>query len=198
MPKVIIDTSGASEGQFTSYDGPVPPKGLYKALFKRGWWVKSSTGKPMLKVLFILETELESKKQYNGCPSFHNVTNEASTAWKMKELFTALGTGAKSAVDMDEKGNVTRIGSARPGKTYLLIHSKIEMYQGSPRFAIDTLAPLPNTVVTEDIDAEDMATSYEDSMGMVPEPGTDDSWGDSGFSDDSWSSNDEMGGEPPF
>jgi hypothetical protein len=200
MVKIIIDTTNAPDsGQFQAYDGPIPPNGLYKALFKKGWWVKSSTGKPMLKVLFVLESTKESVVQYNGCPAFHNITNEASTAWKMKELFTALGTGAKSAVDTDDKGNVTRIGSARPGKTYLLINSVVERYKGQERMGIKNLAPLPGTVTTEDIDASESATAYEDSL--LPES-SDDVFGDDAWNsgDDPWADGDShvTGGDPPF
>lgn len=195
MPKVIIDTSNAPDsGNFEPYAGPIPPAGLYKAIWKRGWWTKSSTGKPMLKMLFILESSKESVTQFNGCPTFHNITNESSTAWKMKELFTALGTGPKSAIDFDEKGSVTRIGSARPGKTYLLINSSVELYQGKQRMGVKNLAPLPGTVIEDDIEAEGDATPYDESM-LPDAPANEDIWNEA---DDAWAADPDIGGEPPF
>lgn len=170
MPKVVIDVSGVPEGQGpTPYDGPVPPKGLYKAVWKRGWWTKTKAGdKSMLKMLFILDTDHKDKKVYNGYPVFHNVTFEPSTLWKMKELFTALGVSQKSGVDYDESnGDVKRIGRAQPNKTYVLIHGKAGSWQGEARLEINTLAPIPRKDDEEAFDddgsAEYIADESEDA-----------------------------------
>src|SRR5262245_1538472 len=144
MPKVIVDTSNVPDSDRVSYDGPVPQPGLYKAVFKKGWWTTTNDkSKTMLKVLLVLETDNAQKKAFNGYPVWHNVTYEASTMWKMKELFTALKAGAKAAIDYDDKGVVTRIGRAQPGKTYLLIHGKQGVYKGQQKWEVDTLAPIP-------------------------------------------------------
>jgi hypothetical protein len=179
--------------------------GLFKAQFKRGWWTKSSTSKPMLKVLFVFETETESKKQFNGFPLFHNITYEASTMWKMKELFAALRSGSKSAIDFDDKGDVTRIGRAVPGKAYLLVRTQMGTYKGQPKVEVGTLSPLPGGEDEMDEggfeDDTEMATDFNEAAASVPE----DSAGDSGAAEeaaaqgDPWSADASDGqDEPPF
>lgn len=198
MPRVIVDTTNVPEDQrgFQTYDGPTPGKGLYKALWKRGWWTKTKDGqKTMLKVLFILETDHKEKKVFNGYPVFHNVTYEASTQWKMQELFDALRAGRKAAVDYDEQGAVTRIGRAVPGKTYLLIDGKEDWYQGKQRLVPNTLAPLPLPEGEEDTADEEWveegeATAFEEAGGIAQGEYA---------SEDPWVAHGEPSeGEPPF
>jgi hypothetical protein len=170
MPKVVVDTTNAPTSDFQAYDGPVPPAGQYRATFKKAWWTKSQGGKPMLKMIFELNTTHAEKKVYNGYPIWHNITNEPSTAWKMQELFVALGTGKKSAIDFDEKGTVTRIGRAIPGKTEVLLKGKAGRYNGVDKLEIDTLAPLPGVVYDADEEEnfdDGEATPYEESAAMA-------------------------------
>ncbi len=174
MPKVIVDVTNVPDSDYQTYDGPTPRKGLYKALFNKAWWTKTKDGKKtMVKVLFLLDTDNESKKQFNGYPVWHNVTYEASTMWKMKELFTALNAGAKAAIDYEgEKGEISRIGRAIPGKTWLLIHGVDGSWKGQPRLEVDTLAPLPGVKDEDDAadewaDADGDATPFEDAGGVV-------------------------------
>jgi hypothetical protein len=200
MPKVIVDVSNVPDSDYQSYDGPTPPKGLYKALWKRGWWTKTKDGKKtMLKVLFILETDNEAKKQFNGYPIFHNITYEPSTQWKMKELFAALRAGLKAAVDFDDKGDVSRIGRAQVQKTWLLIHAKDDYYNGQRRIVVDTLAPLPlkdgQEGMADEFMEEGDATAFEEAGGVPAEeatPSGDAQWSGSDVSSES--SQDE----PPF
>jgi len=203
MPKVVIDTSGVEGRQ--QYTGPTPPTGLYKAVFKRGWWTKSSTQKPMLKVLFVLDTEHPDKKQFNGYPCFHNVTYEQSTMWKMKELFTALRAGDKAGIDYDDQGDVKKIGRAVPGKTWVLITGATETWQGQDRLGIQTLAPVPRQEGDEDADEEftedeGEATPFEGAAPPASGDGVASPEDGSGFSETSWdstgSASDES--EPPF
>jgi hypothetical protein len=171
MPKVIIDTTNVPDSDFKAYDGPTPPPGQYRATLKKAWWTKSSNNKPMLKMIFELQTTHPEKKKFNGYPIWHNITNEQSTAWKMKELFVALATGSKSGIDFDEKGTVTRIGRAIPGKAEVLLIGKFDRYNGQDRLAIDRLAPLPGATSGDDEFEENFddgeATSYEDSAAMA-------------------------------
>jgi hypothetical protein len=178
MPKVIVDVSQVPDSDRQSYDGPTPGKGLYRAVWKRGWWTKTNDGKKtMLKVLFTLETDNPKKKEFNGYPVWHNVTYESSTLWKMKELFTALKAGQKAAVDYDDKGAVTRIGRARPGQTALLIHGKEGFYKGQQRLEVDTLAPLPGEDDEEDAGDEwtddGDATPFEEAGGVSADEAND-------------------------
>jgi hypothetical protein len=154
----------------------------------------------MLKVIFEFRTDHETKKQFNGYPMWHNITNEASTAWKMKELFKALNTGSKSAIDFDDKGVITRIGSAIPGKTELLIKTKAGSYNGQPRAEIDVLLPLPNSTPEEFM--EDLSldeTSYDDSGSMAntvseTAANTAENDGFGAMADEQWAAENE----PPF
>lgn len=195
MPRVIVDTTGVPDSGRTTYEGPVPPKGLYKAVWKRGWWTTTKDkSKPMLKVLFILETENATKKQFNGYPVFHNITYEPSTMWKMKELFTALRAGDKAAIDYDDKGDVGRIGRAVVGKAYLLIHGKEDEYPpGTMRLAIDTLAPIPKPEGEEDEaewsdESSEEATPFDQAQGVAQ----------TNQDEASWEANDDTMSEPPF
>jgi hypothetical protein len=200
VPKVIIDVTDVPESQFQPYDGPIPPKGLYKAVWKRGWWTKSSTGKPMLKLLFVLETDHKDKKQFNGYPVFHNITYEASTMWKMKELFTALNAGNKAGIDYDDSnGNVNAIGRAKVGKSFLLIHGQTETYQGNVRLGVSVLSPLPRPEgeedeVFDDEDADAEATPFDQAGGVVV--ADEDTSGDAFIAPDA--GNDDSADEPPF
>jgi hypothetical protein len=167
MPKVVIDTSGVPDSGFTNYEGEVPPAGLYKIVWRRGKWGKSSGGKPMATLIFEINSDHELKKQYNGYTVWHNITHEESTKWRWKELFVALGTGPKSAIDVDDKGNITRIGSAKPGAE-MKLKGKADMYDGKPKLAVDALAPLPGVTVPEDGDESfDEETSFEESAAMA-------------------------------
>ena len=209
MPKVIIDVSDVPDSDRATYDGPTPKTGLYKAVFKRAWWTKTNDkSKTMLKVLFTLETDHPEKKQFNGYPMWHNVTYEPSTDWKMKELFVALNAGLKAAIDYDDKGVVTRIGRAIPGRSYVLIHGKTGYWKNQERLEIDTLAPVPRKEGEEDIGEEPEwdegeATPYEEAGGIsADETATSDGgsqWrgSDVGDSNDPWAAppGDD---EPPF
>jgi hypothetical protein len=172
VPKVIIDVSNVPDSDRATYDGPVPRKGLYKALFKKAWWTKTNDkSKTMLKVLFILDTDNEAKKQFNGYAVWHNVTYEPSTQWKMKELFVALRAGDKAAVDYDDKGDVSRIGRAMPGKVHVLIHGEEAMYKGKAKLEVGSLAPVPKPEGEEDEGEEwgdeGEATAFDDAGGVA-------------------------------
>jgi hypothetical protein len=171
MPKVVIDTSNVPDSDFEPYSGPIPEPGLYKAVLKKAWWTKSSNNKPMLKMIFELNTTNPEKKKYNGYPVWHNITNEKSTAWKMKELFAALGTGPKSGIDFDDQGVVSRIGIAKVGVTEVLINGKHDRYNGQDKLAINTLAPVPGHEWNEENAEESFddgeATSYEESAAIA-------------------------------
>ena len=45
MPKVIDDVSNVPDSDYQKYTGPVPPKGLYKAIWQKAWWTKTNDGK---------------------------------------------------------------------------------------------------------------------------------------------------------
>jgi hypothetical protein len=159
--------------------------------------------------LFVLDTENEAKKQFNGQPAWHNVTYEKSTEWKMKELFTALGAGDKAGIDFDDKGQINRIGRAVPGKVHVLIHSKVGTYKNAPQFQIDTLAPIPRKEGEEEYPEETgefmddgEATAFENAGGVASdESGNsvgEDQWSGSDVpAEDPWAAG-PSDDEPPF
>ena len=202
MAKVIIDTTNAPDpdpNRGPSYSGPVPPVALYRALLAKAWWGKTNDGqKDMVTCLFTLEArDNVEKKQYNGYQIWHSVTREPSTEWRMKELFIALGTNPKSGIDFDQNKKekigfpVSRIGSARPGQTYVLIKGQADQYKGKDRLIVGNLSPMPGTV-QQDVEA-DLAEEPSEYG-----PPADESFSASDMPEDPWGTSTGGDEDPPF
>jgi hypothetical protein len=201
VPRVIVDASKAQQGEFKKYEGPLPPNGKYKAVLKSAWWGMSKGGNgkepcPMLTVIWEFKAKAVEKQRYDGFAMFQRITHQDSTLWRMQELFAALGQPAKSGINVTEKDGpfgkvVTQIGRANVGKVEALITTKTEMYEGSERRGVQTLAPLPGVVVEEFDEGDE--TSYEDAHSMTEQweaeansaPGVD-------ASDEKWDAQDDV------
>jgi hypothetical protein len=173
VPKVIIDTSKAEQqGGFTTYDGPMPPVGLYKCVLKSAWWGKSKAGAPMLICVLEFKAKNPDKAKYDGYAIWQRITHQESTLWRMQQLFAALGQPKKAGINVTDKDGpfgkvVSHIGRAQVGKAELLVKAKIEKYEGNTRLAVDTMSPLPDTEV-EDFDEGD-ETSFDESASLTDE-----------------------------
>lgn len=185
MVKVLIDTSGAEQGNRQNYEGPTPPAGIYKVILKSGWWGMSKGGngkepQPMLTaVLEIRDTDTKAK--FNGYPIWVRITHQPSTLWRMQQLFTALGQPAKASLDVGDKDSqfgkvVNSIGNARFGHAMLMAKTRIDSYQGKTRLDVDELTPLPGVEIDETANFEDEEVATEDAFNQSA---NDDPWDNS-------------------
>jgi hypothetical protein len=160
--RVVIDSSNAERGNFTQYDGPVPPAGLYKARVSSAKWAPAASGNQMLTVVLEFDTDNENKKQYNGFAVWHRLVQVPQSMWRTNEFLTAIGQPTKLSLDIDESGKVLKIGSARPGKVWCLVKVSADTYQGNPTLKVDSVNPLPGTVTADEIDDDELEDVVSD------------------------------------
>lgn len=135
MPKVKwqgdidADAIESAEGN-SGYAGENPPSGIYRFKLRRSKVTESSTGKPMLSsVLLIDGTWKAEHKQYNGAPFFDHMTIEKSTAWRVKAFCDALNITAQefmSKMVADDEGIVQKIGKLKIADEDLLVMIKVK------------------------------------------------------------------------
>lgn len=122
MPKATWSNSDLSskdideaESKAGTYDGPLPPRGVYRFKVRTMKQDVSSNGNDMIVVSANLDgTWKPEHKKFDGCPLWERITMAQSTAWKPKELCEALGVSPadllnKTVVDSDSY--ITKIGS---------------------------------------------------------------------------------------
>ena len=118
MAKVTWGVSGAEVDEtergddFESYDGPVPPAGIYRLVVKTAEYTKFSTNSKGIKFLWLIDDNRPDKKRYNGAPVWDNLVVLESTAFKIAQFCDAIGAEGKDwdATQVDKDNNVTKIG----------------------------------------------------------------------------------------
>lgn len=120
MPKVSWGTSGDTvdeqeDSEFTPYDGPIPPAGVYRLAVQSVEYVKFSTGKKGLKVFALVDDNRTDRKRYNGCPVWENVVDGESTAFRIKQWLTSIGATGKDwdATVIDKDNMVQKFGRVK-------------------------------------------------------------------------------------
>lgn len=118
MPKVKWGVSGSEVDEvepgedFEQYDGPIPPRGIYRVSVKRIEYVKFSTNSKGLKLLLIIDENRKEKKIYNGCPLWENIVDTEANAWKIRQWLDAIGATGKDwdGTVIDNENMVTKFG----------------------------------------------------------------------------------------
>lgn len=150
MPKATIRVGDFSQvdaaGGFTNYDGPVPPRGLYRVAVKFWKLIHNGSGDPMFKLLMeIAEPEGSVKARFNGYAIWHNANITEKGAPFLNGMLDAFGIPRKavyaSAILLADDGErVVSIGKNNKIKVdglEVLVNTKREEYPaGSGEFSL--------------------------------------------------------------
>lgn len=117
MAKVSWGTSGdavddVEVNDFPTYDGPLPPAGVYRLALRKAEYTKFSTGKKGISLFLVIDDNRPEKKRYNGCPVWENlVDTEESTPFIRRWMDAIGGTGKDwDNTQIDKENNVTKHG----------------------------------------------------------------------------------------
>lgn len=152
--------------QFDSYDGPVPPKGIYRVKLERAEYVQFSTGSKGLKLLLLIDEPSGSrKKQYNGCPLWENLIDLESTAFKIRQWMDAIGGTGKDwdGTVVDTEKMVTKFGRIKADGLQVRVATKLGSNQdGDKRAEVARFLPL--------VDAKESADDSDSDYDGVEPP----------------------------
>jgi hypothetical protein len=163
----------SAESNYTTYEGEIPPRGVYRFKLKQVKATESSNNNPMLKVLLILDGSWKpAHKEFDGCPSWLNVVVMDSTAFQVRAFCDAIGVSAadflkRTVLDDDDK--VIKIGkvSLADGDLLVKANCKPGEYEGNPKLE-SSLLPLAEETEEEDEDEEDTEEEDEEGDGDAP------------------------------
>jgi hypothetical protein len=121
MVKVKWGVSGADIDEIEPdevveyYDGPTPPRGVYRFEVKSVEYVKYTTGSKGIKIFLVVNENRKEKKRYNGAPTWENVIDLEATAFKIRQWLDAIGAEGKDwdATVIDGNNMVTKIGRVK-------------------------------------------------------------------------------------
>lgn len=155
------DEPEAASGEFNDYDGPVPPRGVYRVVLKKLWLTENKNGDQMIKGIAEIAGEKGEKKQYNGYAIWFNQNVTEQGAPYLKAFLDALGVSwndfyNKTVVDDDEDNMgfpITKIGSKKIGANELRINAKRAEYP--PKSGEFKLEPQRFLAAKEDDEDED-------------------------------------------
>lgn len=104
-----------TEKQFTPYDGPTPPAGVYRFNVKVLKTSTSSNNNPQLVIGLELvpRSDIPEQRRYKGFFLMDYITVLDSVAWRLRPFLDAVGVTSKEFVNgtvTDEDSNVTKIG----------------------------------------------------------------------------------------
>jgi len=166
------------------YDGPVPPKGVYRFNLKRLEATESKAGAPMMKcVLEIAEPSGTKKAQYNGASGWLYRTCEKENANRVNQFLLAILAGTKLTdakqkavlkafwagnvvTEGDGEGMIKKIGTWNvPDSIEVAANTSKEKYEGDEQLRINSLIPItdaPKPVVADEDDEELEDEEYDD------------------------------------
>jgi hypothetical protein len=159
-----LEEAEYSEGQFTSYDGEIPPNGtIVPGNIKKVWWTRTQNDDPMLKVLFEAD---ETADEYEGLPVWENMALTAGAKFKWAPFLNFFGitlreVKTKTFVENDDDANmgapVTKIGTWEPDSddSYCRIVISRERYQGEWQPHVKEWLPYDSDGEPEEDEPED-------------------------------------------
>jgi len=129
------------------YDGPTPPKGVYRFALKFLNMKENSNGDPMLTgVLEIAERPKSEKGKFNGYGMWFNLNVTKQGAPYVNNFLDVFGfnrkafwgTGGVTVDENDDPPTVTKIGSktVNPEKMTCKVRTKFKTYQGEKELAV--------------------------------------------------------------
>lgn len=193
MPKIKIAAGGdftgvdAAKG-FDTYDGPLPPKGVYRLRVKFWKLVESSNGDPMFKIgIEVDEPKGSDKAKYNGAFTMDYRVLMEKTAPFVNAMLDALGLSRKAVwvdgivTSRDDEEKVLKIGGKVVHGLLFKARLKHEPYEGEMRIKIGEYLGLASDDAPSDDDDDD---DDDDESAAAPSSTVDDSGDDDSSSDD--------------
>lgn len=180
MPKARIkvgDFSGVkATAGFTTYDGPVPPKGLYHVRAKLWKLVENKSGNAMFKILLeINEPKGSDKAKYNGYAIWHNANlteqgapyiNAMLDAFDINRKGVWANGGAGILLSREDTERVVSIAKKKVDGLEVLVTTKRDEWpKGSGDFSLKAVSFAPLNEADDDggSDDDDEEESTEDA-----------------------------------
>lgn len=162
------DIDNVEDDDFEPYDGPTPPRGVYKARIKSAKLTESSAGNNMIKVLLIIDGEASGKPKYDGAPIWDNVVDTPQTSFRVNRFLVGIGATSKdwARTTVDDEGGSLKIGRIRPEGMLVRLSTKLEEYEGDHNAKVDRYLPPKDE---EPEDEEDYDEDTEDEEEEVDE-----------------------------
>lgn len=157
------DVDELEDSSYEEYDGPTPPRGIYRGTIKSMKKAESSAGNDKIVVLIIIK-EKGKKAKYNGAPIFDHVPVTESAMFRVKQLMTGLGGTGKDfdATVVDDDNNITKMGRIRPVGMDVRIATKVEVYQPDPDEPGERTAKIARYLPPKDEEDEGDEEEYDE------------------------------------
>lgn len=182
MPKIANFGGGAKNAELdlddsTFYDGPVPPKGVYRGKLKRLALKKNKNGDWMFNGVVEINETSRHKKQYNGYGAWFNQNITESGAPFVNAFLDALGlskaqkkafwgsTGVKTETGDSKDGPhpVEAIGGFRVKEEMPIVFlGKRDSYNGEERLQVGRFLVADQVKSSDDVDDETDIDEDED------------------------------------
>ncbi len=163
-----LDVDYDERDDIIDYDGPTPKARMeLPGRIKNLWYLTSSNGNPMFKVIFEAETAGHSKlAAYDGCPVWDNITFTPGAAFRYQpflQLFGLTLRDVKSRMDLEEDETrmgrkVLSIGRWEPGSDEAMcaIKIKTEFYEEERQVRVAKYLPHPaGAAGADDLDEDE-------------------------------------------
>lgn len=167
IKKLKFNVDGAEDaepGGGSFYDGPVPPKGVYRVTLKFMNMKKNKNDDPMLNGVLEI-TEKGDKAQYNGYGIWFNQNITKQGAPYVNEFLDAFGYSRKAFwggqvavddadADPDKRllGQVTKIGTKKTEDLMCRVSTKRGSWNDEPRLEVGKYLPMTDTDGEDDDD----------------------------------------------
>lgn len=187
------------EGGF--YDGPCPPKGLYRTKLKVLRLTETgpksqNPGSPMLKLILELQARPNKPEaKFDGYGIFHNLNvTDQGKGW-VNQFLDALTDGSEEecrkirrafwggefVVDGEAKGDCVRIGSKRidspNGENIVYVNTFIQKYEGEDQLRVRKFLISNNVEKETPEEIENLPELPSDDTEAFDEPAPNDPWG---------------------
>lgn len=152
---------------FTPYEGPTPPAGVYRFWLKRLKKAESKAGNPKLTLHLELvpRKDIPEQKPYKGFFLVDDVP--VGVAFRVAAFCDAIGVTGKEFVQqtvVDEDGNIKKIGKwTNDGKVVLVVAIRNGQDQnGNTRMEVSSYIPLVTEDSEDDDNDDDAGTDGDD------------------------------------
>lgn len=159
-----VDTSK----QFSPYDGPVPPAGVYRFIVKVLKETTSSNNNPQLQIGLELvpRSDIPEQRRYKGYFMMDFIPVMDSVAWRLRPFLDAIGVTSREFVNgtvNDEDKNITKIGKKVVKGTVIAVSIRNGQDQrGNARMEVAQYIPV--------VDSDDQDDTADDASGSDDEP----------------------------
>jgi hypothetical protein len=163
-----IDNAEEFESDFKPYEGPVPPRGVYRVALKQAEKKAFGSGNNGVELLFeIAEPGSSAKAKYNGCPLWFYLVDTETGAGNIKNFMRAIGgsgrnwANTQTSKDDRDRDMVTKFGAIVVKGLTARAETRLETYEGEKRAKIQRFLPKADEPEPGD-DSDDSGTSTDD------------------------------------